>query len=327
MKHKLLTVIGSLLIIGGLGIFLYPDIANLLHNADSQARINEFEEYYSEPDTQNAGNGETEIPDAEETADAENTETSVPYQELLNAILAYNQEIYVTDQADFRDAWSYTQSPVNIDSLENDLFGYIEIPSMDITLPLYIGASTENMAQGAAVMGQTSIPIGGINTNSVIAGHRGYRGSLFFREIEKIDLGDYIYITNPWETLVYQAVEIRVIDPYDYRAVKIQEGRDLVTLLTCHPYASGGRYRYLVYCERVQSDQSDAPSLPENYTELNETRDLTAYGYVIESSQGDIDFEVWSRRAGAALILLILLFVVVKKIRDRVKERQRIWGR
>ena len=100
-------------------------------------------------------------------------------------------------------------------------------------------------------MSQTSLPIGGIDTNCVIAGHRGYSGASYFRYIEKLSVGDSVTITNLWESLHYRVSEIKIIDPYDVDEILIQEGRELITLLTCHPYASGGRQRYVVYCERV----------------------------------------------------------------------------
>ena len=122
---------------------------------------------------------------------------------------------------------------------------------MGVEMPLYLGASNENMANGAAVLSQTSIPIGGINTNAVIAGHRGYGGYSYFRYIEVLEEGDEVIITNLWKTLTYKVSEIRIVTPDDVDAILIQPGKDMVTLLTCHPYASGGKYRYLVFCERV----------------------------------------------------------------------------
>lgn len=115
----------------------------------------------------------------------------------------------------------------------------------------YLGANYDNMATGAAVLTQTSIPIGGANTNSVVAGHRGWGGASYFRYIPDLTVGDTVIITNLWETLTYKVVEEKIIDPHEVDEILIVPGKDMVTLLTCHPYASGGRQRYLVYCERV----------------------------------------------------------------------------
>ena len=110
-------------------------------------------------------------------------------------------------------------------------------------MPVYLGALDDHLAAGAAVLGNTSAPIGGDNTNCVIAGHRGWRGADYFRYIDRLQAGDTVQVTNLWETLTYTVADIRI---------KIQQGRDLLTLLTCHPYASGGRQRYVVCCERTE---------------------------------------------------------------------------
>ena len=85
----------------------------------------------------------------------------------------------------------------------------------------------------------------------MIAGHRGYGGYDYFRHIDKLEPGDEVIITNLWDTLTYRVTDIKIVSPDDVNAILIQPGKDMITLLTCHPYASGGKYRYLVYCERV----------------------------------------------------------------------------
>ena len=119
-------------------------------------------------------------------------------------------------------------------------------------MPVYLGANDANMAAGAAHMSNTSLPVGGNNTNCVIAGHRGYSGADYFKHLDLLKQGDSVQLVTLWSTLNYTVSEIQIIEPYDVEKILIQEGRELLTLLTCHPYASGGRYRYLVICERSQ---------------------------------------------------------------------------
>ena len=107
------------------------------------------------------------------------------------------------------------------------------------------------MADGAAHLSQTSLPVGGNNTNCVIAGHRGYNGASYFRYITDLQVGDTVIITNLWETISYTVTSTDIIEPNDVSKILIQENREMLTLLTCHPYASGGRQRYVVYCERT----------------------------------------------------------------------------
>ena len=102
------------------------------------------------------------------------------------------------------------------------------------------------------MLGNTSAPTGGDNTNCIIAGHRGWKGADYFRHIDRLQVGDTVTLTNLWETLTYTVADIQIIQPHEVDKIKIQQGRDLLTLLTCHPYASGGRQRYVVYCERTE---------------------------------------------------------------------------
>ena len=123
---------------------------------------------------------------------------------------------------------------------------------MELTMPVYLGASDDHLAAGAAVLGNTSAPIGGANTNCVIAGHRGWRGADYFRHIDRLQIGDTVTLTNLWETLTYTVADIQIIQPHEVDKIKIQQGRDLLTLITCHPYASGGRQRDVVCCARTE---------------------------------------------------------------------------
>ena len=86
----------------------------------------------------------------------------------------------------------------------------------------------------------------------VIAGHRGWRGADYFRHIDRLQAGDTVKLTNLWEILTYTVTDIEIIQPHEVDKIKIQQSRDLLTLLTCHPYASGGRQRFVVYCERTE---------------------------------------------------------------------------
>ena len=135
--------------------------------------------------------------------------------------------------------------------LQDEAFGIIYIPKLEVTLPLYLGATDENMANGAAVLGQTSVPIGVVNTNSVIACHRGWNSYPYFLNFDELQIGELVYIDNIWTLVEYEVVAIQIISPNDVDAIKIQEGRDLVTLLPCHPPNTGGRQRLIIFCERV----------------------------------------------------------------------------
>lgn len=223
-----LTIIGFLV---GLGIFLYPQISSWIINKNVNSTINEFE---------TSG------------ISSHSKEKDELYQEMKE----YNQNLFVTGQSKISDAWTFEQEEFTLNNYDykDDVIATITIPKMDIKLPIYLGATKENMAKGIVNLGNTSLPIGGHNTNCVLAGHRGYRGAPFFRDIEDLQVGDEIVIQNFWEQLKYKVLKIKVIYPTESEQVLIQEGKDMVTLITCHPYRHNYQ-RYVVYC--VRSDEFD----------------------------------------------------------------------
>ena len=176
------------------------------------------------------------------------------YPELLAALQEYNRQLYAEKQCNLTDLEACEEPAADLIAygIEDEVIGVLEIPAMELTMPVYLGASDAHLAAGTAVLGNTSAPIGGDNTNCVIAGHRGWRGANYFRHIDKLTAGDEVVITNLWETLTYTVADIQIIQPHEVEKIKIQPNRDLLTLLTCHPYASGGRQRYVVYCERTE---------------------------------------------------------------------------
>lgn len=222
MKRNLMNILGIILIGIGIFVFFSPDFAAYKQQKDANKEIDAFEK-------------EAKVPKNKDLL----------YQESLK----YNQKIYKSGQSDLKDVWSYKAAPIRLKD-QKESFGYIKIKKMDVKLPLYLGATLENMRKGAAIMGGTSLPLGKKNSNCVIAAHRGYEGIPYFREIERLKAGDRVIIKNSWEKLTYRVVEIKIIQPDDSDQIKIQKGKDMVTLLTCHPYRSHGKYRYVVYCIR-----------------------------------------------------------------------------
>ena len=182
----------------------------------------------------------------------EQTSFSLLYPDLYQDMQLYNQRIFEEKQSELKDNFSYAEPSFTLSDygLEAETIAVLNIPVLELSMPVYLGANEENMAAGAAHMSNTSLPIGGTNTNCVIAGHRGYSGADYFKHLDILKEGDSVQLVTLWNTLNYTVSEIRIIEPYEVEQIKIQEGKELLTLLTCHPYASGGRYRYLVICER-----------------------------------------------------------------------------
>ena len=177
-----------------------------------------------------------------------------PYPELLAALQDYNRQLYAEKQRDLSSLEACEEPVVDLSAygIKSEIIGVLEISAMELTMPVYLGASDAHLAAGAAVLGNTSTPIGGDNSNCVIAGHRGWCGADYFRHIDRLQVGDTVTLTNLWETLTYTVADIQIIQPHEVDKIKIQPPRDLLTLITCHPYASGGKQRYVVYCERTE---------------------------------------------------------------------------
>ena len=228
----------------GFSIFAYPYIHNYMVERDMQGQIHHFLEQ--------VGTQLTE--DNPELTDS--PELPREYQALWDAMVSYNDAIWEEKQAGLCDPWAYQQPSFTLGEygLEEEVFGVISIPALNLEMPLYLGATASHMAEGAAHLSQTSLPIGGRNTNCVIAGHRGWNGADYFRYITELQPGDEVMITNLWETLTYRVTDTRIILPNEVEQILIQEGRDMITLLTCHPYASGGKQRFLIFCDRVMED-------------------------------------------------------------------------
>lgn len=320
-------IISVALISIGLIFFIYPDVKTWYTDKQSEQVIESFDQTYhieeknkeKEETSQESSNGEGQSTEQQE--ESQNVTDDALYQEVLN----YNQQIYESGQNDFSDAWNYKQVPISLSHLMTDSFGYIEIPAMGQKLSLYLGATDKNMAKGAAVLGGTSIPIGGANTNAVIAGHRGWKSQRFFKYIEKLKVGDAVYITNPWGTMSYRVESIDIIKPTDGDAIKIQEGKDMITLLTCHPYRSHGKYRYLVYCVRDESlARNEEVQQPEQDYTPPETIQASD-GIIYPSSEPDIDTETSLRKIGLVVIIAAIVYTIINRIlyyRKKKKENK-----
>ena len=227
MRKKSL-VLAVLLAVAGVCVMLWPVFTGHRLQSNAATAVQEFLANRDEPEQQ--------------------------YPELLAALQKYNRQLYTEKQCNLVDleACETPAADLTAYGIADEIIGVLEIPAMELAMPVYLGASDDNLAAGAAVLGNTSAPIGGANTNCVIAGHRGWRGADYFRHIDKLAVGDEVVITNLWETLAYTVADIQIIQPHEVEKIKIQPNRDLLTLLTCHPYASGGRQRYVVYCVRTE---------------------------------------------------------------------------
>ena len=232
IKRQFSICVAMLLFFAGLVILMYPHIKGEQLETQAAESIVQFAEV--------------------KRAEKEHSSYSIPYPALFQDMQLYNQRIFEEKQSALKDNLSYSEPSFILSDygVETEAIAVLNIPALDLSMPVYLGANEANMAAGAAHMSNTSLPVGGNNTNCVIAGHRGYSGADYFKHLDLLKEGNSVQLVTLWNTLNYTVSEIQIIEPYEVEKILIQEGRELLTLLTCHPYASGGRYRYLVICER-----------------------------------------------------------------------------
>lgn len=315
--RKVLAVIIMLL---GCGFLLFPSAQKYYHAYKAEQLIENIEKLNTS---------------VQEVVD-EYTEMDRLYDELL----AYNQEIYENEQADLQDPFDYQEAMFDIMEygMESNVIGSIYISRLEQNLPIYLGATYENMSKGAVILGQTSMPTGGNNTNVVIAAHRGWNGIPMFRDIQMIEYDDIIEITTPWDVLYYKVCEIKIIDPYDSDRIMIREGRDLVTLFTCHPYTQNYQ-RYMVVAERVKDvngidkeTENDASTSKEiemvdingvsQVVKIDSTSIVPVDTEGIENGASYSNLQIWLENYGV-MIAIPLLVMIVGYILFGNKKRRR----
>jgi len=234
MGKKIMLFLSAVLFLVSLGVFLFPTINRQIIESGERHEMEQFRQAIAQAQAQSAAPGER------------------PFPELWDACTAYNRQLFEDDQEGF-SLETIVRPNLNLAQYgwEPQSFGILTIPKIQVELPMYLGSSSENLRNGTAILGQTSLPIGGGSTNCVICGHRTWNGDDKLRDIDQLELGDEITVQNPWEVLNYRVVDIQVILPSEWRTLLIQPGRDLISIFTCTPIHVN-THRYLVIAERVK---------------------------------------------------------------------------
>lgn len=220
MKGKIRWISGSIglsLILIGLGVGLYPTVSSY------------FTEYRAKK----------EILDYQEAVKAQNPDTIISQRNMAEN---YNKELAGESGV---SVVSYNDLLAVTDSL-----GYLEIPKLELYLPIYHGTDEDVLEKGVGHMKGTSLPVGGSSTHCVLSGHTGLPAAKLFTHLDELNEGDMFYIHVLNETLAYQVDKKSVVLPTETDEIQIEEGKDYVTLLTCIPYGVNS-HRLLVRGERT----------------------------------------------------------------------------
>ena len=135
-----------------------------------------------------------------------------------------------------------------------EMLGYVEIPKINVNMPIYEGVTIENLSKGVAHMEETSLPNGENNTHSVLAGHTGITNAIIFDDLDVLEINDEFYITFVNQKSKYKIVDKRIVLPTETSSLKIEDGRCLVTLVTCTP-RSVNTHRLLITGEKILDEK------------------------------------------------------------------------
>ena len=232
MKSKTSKLMIGIIFLAGLSLLLYPFVANQWNNYRQKQLISSYEQTVSQKEASNGIDYDAELKKAEAYNEA-----------LLPSILP--------DSFAIADASEEDQTYMNTLNIAGDeMMGIVEIPKIDIKLPIYHTTEEDVLKQAAGHLEGSSLPIGGKSTHSVISAHRGLPSASLFTDLDQLKKGDHFLIHVLNETLCYEVDKISVVKPEETSALAVEEGEDLVTLLTCTPYGVNTE-RLLVRGHRV----------------------------------------------------------------------------
>ena len=232
MKKKAGNLVICIIFLAGLSLLLYPFVANQWNNYRQKQLISNYEQAVSEKEAAEGIDYDAERKKAEEYNEA-----------LLPCVLPDS----------FALAESSGVDPVYMNTLNiagDEMMGSVEIPKINIKIPIYHTTEEEVLNKGAGHLEGSSLPVGGANTHAVISAHRGLPSASLFTDLDQLKEGDHFLIHVLNETLCYEVDKISVVKPEDTSALAVEDGQDLVTLLTCTPYGVNTE-RLLVRGHRV----------------------------------------------------------------------------
>lgn len=232
MKKRISTIIISLFFLAGLSLLLYPFVANQWNNYRQKQLISNYDEQIAQKEA--AG----EIDYKAEWNRAQNYNAA-----LLPSILpdSFAKAAQGEGEAGYMACLNLT---------DNGMMGYVQIPKINIKLPIFHTTDEEVLKEAAGHLEGSSLPVGGENTHAVISAHRGLPSAALFTDLDKLEEGDYFLLYILDDVLCYQVDQIHVVKPDQTEDLAVEPGQDLVTLLTCTPYGVNS-HRMLVRGHRT----------------------------------------------------------------------------
>lgn len=231
MKRKLSTMLLILVFFAGLSLLLYPSLSDYWNSFHASQAVATYSE---EVRNLNADKYDCLIREARE----------------YNAALPGRYKAFFLSESD-RSTYNAL-----LDVNGTGVMGYIEIPTIQISLPIYHGTEDEVLQIAVGHLDWSSLPVGGEGTHCVLSGHRGLPSAKLFTNLDKLVVGDKFVIRVLDEVMTYEVDQILIVEPNDLSALAIEKGKDLCTLVTCTPYGVNS-HRLLVRGHRVENESEE----------------------------------------------------------------------
>lgn len=229
MRKHASTMILILILVVGLSLMLYPSFSNWWNEAHQSRAIAAYSQEVSKLD--------------------ENR-----YDELWRQAREYNRSLVGRENAYLLDDSQKAEYERLLDVSGMGIMGYIEIPSLKVSLPIYHGTEESVLQVAVGHLEWTSLPVGGESTHCVLSGHRGLPSAKLFTDLDRLVVGDRFRLGVLDQVLTYEVDQILIVEPQDTEALLIEEGKDLCTLVTCTPYGIN-THRLLVRGHRVETEK------------------------------------------------------------------------
>ena len=241
LKKHFTTFILVMIMLTGISLLLYPAVSNWWNKFHQTRAIASYTEAVTELENRD-------------------------YEEIRRRAREYNRKLL-----EKKDRWKPLEEDDKeyeeiLNPEENGIMGYVEIPVIGVSLPIYHGTDEAILQIAAGHIRGSSFPTWGESTHCVISGHSGLPSARLFTELEKVKEGEIFYLKVLDETLAYEVDQIRVVEPEDFSLLEIEAGKDFCTLVTCTPYGIN-THRLLVRGTRIETP--DRKLLPEENAEKN----------------------------------------------------------
>lgn len=225
--RRLVDLLAVLLLLAGAGAMLYPTLSDLYYGWQARNEIHYYYEYLN-----------------------------ADFDALFAQAEEYNQGLLQKENQFVVSQEEIEQLETLLNPLGNGMMGYIEIPKIDVQLPIYQGTSERALQAGAGWWMGTSLPTGGEGTHCVLTAHTGLVKAKMFTDIDQLVEGDTFTLSILDRTLTYEVDQLLVVDPSERDALRIVEGQDYVTLYTCTPYGIN-THRLLVRGHRIETPEAE----------------------------------------------------------------------